>query len=224
VDGNDLPLDRLSHRTRLEAGLALLPAAAAAAWLSINASSFAGVYLICVLLIAVPLLAATKRAFVILCLIIAGVFVPLSILGVFLGLILFFPAALVLLAVAGLVARHRPARVFARIVAWLVVSTVLVAFGLAFLHHFFPPSNIIIVRESAPDQNSARLYGLSDALYKAGFGGRGVGVSTWTSDRQLAVDVPASLPEGDRRRLLKFVRAQPGVVTAYWCEGTQCNG
>jgi hypothetical protein len=34
----------------------------------------------------------------------------------------------------------------------------------------------------------------------------------------------AGLPERQRPHLLQVVRAQPSVVTAYWCEGTQCNG
>jgi len=223
VGGSDLPLDRLSHRTRLEAGLAfLLPTAAAAAWLWINAPYFAGLYLICAMLVAVPLLAVTRRAFVILCLIIAALFVPISILGVFLGLFLFFPSAVVVVAAAGLAARRPRARTAARIAAWLVASSVLAGFGLAFRHHVFAASDIIIVNESAPvDRNSARLNSLSDSIYKAGF--TSVSVSTWTSDRQLAVDAPG-LPERQRQRLLTFVRARPGVVTACWCEGTQCNG
>jgi hypothetical protein len=222
VDANDLPLDRLSHRTRLEAGVALLPAAAAAAWLWISAPYFAGLYLICVMLIAAPLLAVTRRAFVVLCLIIAGLFVPLSILGVFFGLFLFFPSAVVLLAAAGLVARRPRARVVARVAAWLVASGALAGFGLAFGHYLFPPSNIIIVQESAPDRDSARLNALSDSIYKAGF--TDVTVATWTSDRQLAVEAPDPLPERDRQRLLTFIRAQPGVVAAYWCQGAQCHG
>lgn len=146
----------------------------------------------------------------------------LSVLGVFLGLFLFLPSAVILLAVAGLQARRRPARLVARIVAWLVASTVLAAFGVAFGHHLFPPSDIIVMQESAPDQGSAMLNHLSDSICKAGFSG--VSVATSTSDRQLNVEAPGSMPERDRQRLLTFVRARPGVVAAYWCEGTRCNG
>jgi hypothetical protein len=222
VNGNDAASDRLSHRTRLEAGLAILPAVATAAWLSINAPQVAAFYLLCVMLIAVPLLAATRRAFVVLCLIIAGLFVPLSVLGVFLGLFLFLQSAVVLLAVAGLVARRRRVRVVAHTVAWLVASGVLAAFGVAFGHHFFGPSDIIVVQEPAPDRDSAMLNHLSDSIYRARFWG--VGVATSSSDRQLNVEVPGWMPERGRQRLLNFVRAQPGVVTAYWCGGTRCNG
>lgn len=62
---------------------------------------------------------------------------------------------------------------------------------------------------------------LSNSLQNAEF--TGVSVSAWTGARQLAVEA-ADLPQRQRPRLLQLVRAQPGVVTAYWCEGAQCNG
>jgi hypothetical protein len=112
VDANDMPPVRLGHRTRLGAGLALLPAVMAAAWLCSKAPFLFPVYVACVVLIAVPLLAETRRAFVKLCLTIAGLFVPLSIPGVFFGL-LFLPSAVVLLATAGLAARRSRTKIAA---------------------------------------------------------------------------------------------------------------
>jgi hypothetical protein len=219
VDGYEAQQERLSRRTRLEAGLAVLPTAVAAAtWLAIAAPFIGGDYGVFVVLIAIPFFATTRRAFVRQCLIIAGLFVPLSIFGVFFGLFLFFPSAVVLLAAAGLAARRPRARAAARTITWLLASSVLAAFGVALHGHFFPPSDIIIVQESGPAW--ARLNSLSDAVFKAGFTSAAVG--TWTS-RQLSVDVPASMPDRTRQRLLTLVRAQPGVVTAYWCQGTQCD-
>lgn len=222
MDGDGVPSDRLNRRTRLEAGLAVLPVAAvAAAWLWINAPHVAGVFLMCVMLLAVPLSAGTRRSFVTASLVIAGVFVALSALGVFFGLFLLFPSAIILATGAGLAARRIWARTIARVATWLVASSVLAGFGLALHHHFFPRSDIIIVQESGPDTHSARLNSLSHAIWKAGF--TSVSVGTWTSTRQLAVDAPG-LPELRRQHLLALVRAQPGVVTAYWCQGAQCDG
>jgi hypothetical protein len=173
------------------------------------------------MMMAVPFFAVARGAFVTACLVIGGLLVLLSVVGLSLGLFFFFPAAVMLLTAAGLAARHPPARITARVAAWLMASAALAGFGLGFYHYYFPPSVILIVQESTPDRNSARLNSLADAIWKAGF--TSVSVSTWTSARQLAVDAPR-LPERGRQRLLRFVRAQPGVLAAYWCQGTQCNG
>ena len=117
-------------------------------------------------------------------------------------------------------AQKRPARLFARIAAWLLAAAAVAAFVPAFRSYYFPPSDKIIVQLAAPETVADELR-LSDALRKAGF--TRASVSTWTGARQLAVEA-AGLPERQRPRLLQVVRAQPGVVTAYWCQGTQCNG
>jgi len=152
-------------------------------------------------------------------LVIAGLLGSLFVLAMVLGLFLFFPAAVMLLAAAGVTAQERPARLFARIAVWLVAAAA-AAFGPAFRSYYFPPSDKIIVQLAAPETVADELR-LSNSLWKAGF--TRAGVSTWTSARQLAVEA-AGLPERQRPHLLQVVRAQPGVVTAYWCEGTQCNG
>ncbi len=85
---------------------------------------------------------------------------------------------------------------------------------------YSPSSDKIIVQLAVPETVADELR-LSDSLQEAEF--TGVSVSAWTGARQLAVEA-AGLPERQRPRLLRLVRAQPGVVTAYWCEGTQCNG
>lgn len=221
MDGSDTRSGQLSHRTRLEAGLlALPPAAAAAAWLWVNEPDTGGAFQIGIgmMLLAVPLFAGTRRTFVILGLVIAGLLGSLFVLAMVLGLFLFFPAAVVLLAAAGVTARQRPARLFARTAAWLMAAAAVAAFGPAFRSYYAPPSDTIIVQLAAPETvaDEVRL-----SLETAGF--TGVSVSGWTSARQLAVEA-AGLPERQRPRLLQVVRAQPGVVTAYWCEGTQCNG
>jgi hypothetical protein len=207
----------------VEAGLlALPPAAAAAAWLWINEPDSGGAFQISIgmMLLAVPLYAQTRRTFVTLSLVIAGVLGSLLALALVLGLFLFFPAAATLLAAAGVTAQKRPARLFARTAAWLMAAAATALFGLAFHSYYFPPSDKIIVQLAAPETVADELR-LNNALWKAGF--TGAGVSTWTSAQQLAVEA-AGLPERQRPHLLQVVRAQPGVVTAYWCEGTQCNG
>jgi hypothetical protein len=222
VAGGDTPSDQLSHRTRVKAGLlALPPAAAAAAWLWVNEPDIGGAFQIGIgmMLLAVPLFAETRRAFAILSLVIAGLLGSLFVLAMVLGLFLFFPAAVMLLAAAGVTAQERPARLFARIAAWLMAAAAATAFGPAF-RSYFPPSDKIIVQLAARETVADELR-LSNSLWKAGF--TRAGVSTWTSARQLAVEA-AGLPERQRPHLLQVVRAQPGVVTAYWCEGTQCNG
>ena len=221
--GGDTPSDQLSHRTRVKAGLlALPPAAAAAAWLWVNEPDIGGAFQIGIgmMLLAVPLFAETRRAFAILSLVIAGLLGSLFVLAMVLGLFLFFPAAVMLLAAAGVTAQERPARLFARIAAWLMAAAAATAFGPAFRSYYFPPSDKIIVQLAARETVADELR-LSNSLWKAGF--TRVGVSTWTSARQLAVEA-AGLPERQQPHLLQVVRAQPGVVTAYWCEGTQCNG
>jgi hypothetical protein len=220
VDGSDTPSGQLSHRTRLEAGLlALPPAAAAAAWLWVNEPDTGGAFQIGIgmMLLAVPLFAGTRRTFLILGLVIAWLLGSLVVLAMVLGLFLFFPAAVVLLAAAGVTAQKRPARLVARTAAWLMAAAAVAAFGPAFRSYYAPPSDTIIVQLAAPETvaDEVRL-----SLATAGF--TGVSVSGWTSARQLAVEA-AGLPERQRPRLLQVVRAQPGVVTAYWCEGTQCN-
>jgi hypothetical protein len=207
----------------LEAGLlALPPAAAAAAWLWINEPDVGGAFQIGIgmTLLAGPLFAETRRTFVILSLVIAGLLGSLFGLAMVLGLFLFFPAAVMLLAAASVTAQERPARLLARVAAWLLAAAAVAAFGPAFRSYYFPPSDKIIVQLAAPETVADELR-LSDSLWKAGF--TRVSVSTWTSARQLVVEA-AGLPERQRPRLLQVVRAQPGVVTAYWCEGTQCNG
>ena len=223
MDGSDTPSDQLSHRARVEAGLlAFPPAAAAAAWLWINEPDSGGAFQISIglMLLAVPLYAQTRRTFVTLSLVIAGLLGSLLALAMVLGLFLFFPAAVMLLAAAGVTAQERPARLFARIAAWLMAAAAATAFGPAFRSYYFPPSDKIIVQLAARETVADELR-LSNSLWKAGF--TRAGVSTWTSARQLAVEA-AGLPERQRPHLLQVVRAQPGVVTAYWCEGTQCNG
>ncbi|HEY7146830.1 MAG TPA: hypothetical protein VH637_21510 [Streptosporangiaceae bacterium] len=128
--------ERLGYRTRLVSGAALLTAAAAAAWLWLNAPDYAGLYVIVAMLTAAPLLAPTKGDFAVLCLIIAAIFVPLAVAGVFLGLFMFLPAAAVLLAAAGLVARRALVRLAACVVACLLAAAALAGFGLAIGHHF----------------------------------------------------------------------------------------
>lgn len=222
MDRSDTPSDQLSHRTRLEAGLlALPPAAAAAAWLWINEPDTGGAVQIGigVMLLAVPLFAGTRRTFVLLSLVIAWLLGSLWVLAMVLGLFLFFPAAVMLLAGAAVTALKPPARLVARIAAWLLAAAVVAAFGPAFRSYYSPPSDKIIVQLAAPETVADELR-LSDSLQKAEF--TGVSVSAWTGARQLAVEA-AGLPERQRPRLLQLVRAQPGVVTAYWCEGTQCN-
>jgi hypothetical protein len=221
MDGSDTPSAQLSHRTRLEAGLlALPPAAAAAAWLWINEPDTGGGYQIGIgmMLLAVPLFASTRRIFVILSLVIAWLLGSMVVLAMALGLFLFFPAAVMLLAAAAVTALKPPARLFARIAAWLLAAAAVAAFGPAFRFYYSPPSDTIIVQLAAPETvaDEVRL-----SLQTAEF--TGVSVSGWTSARQLAVEA-AGLPERQRPRLLQVVRALPGVVTAYWCEGTQCNG
>ncbi len=132
------PSGRLMLLTRLETGAALPPAAAAAAWLWINAPAYAALYVICAALIAVPLLAEARRTFTALCLTIGGLFFPLALIGVFFGLFMYLPAAVVLLAAPGFEARRRPVRVLARAAALLVASAALAGFGLAMYHHFAP--------------------------------------------------------------------------------------
>jgi len=223
VAGGDTPSDQLSHRTRVKAGLlALPPAAAGAAWLWINEPDLGGAFQIGIgmMLLAVPLLAEKRRTFVILSLVVAGLMGLLVALAMVLGLFLFFPAAVTLLAATGVTAQKRPARLFARIAAWLLAAAAVAAFVPAFRSYYFPPSDKIIVQLAAPETVADELR-FSDSLRKAGF--TRVSVSTWTGARQLAVEA-AGLPERQRPRLLQVVRAQPGLVTAYWCQGTQCNG
>jgi len=223
VDASEAPSGRLSPRARWEAGLlAMPPAAAAAAWLWINEPDAGGVFQIGigVMLLAVPFFAQARRGFVISGLVIAGVLAFLLLLAMVLGLFLFFPAAVMLLAAAGVTGLERPARLFARVAAWLLAAAVVAAFGPAFRSYYLPPSDKIIVQLAAPEAVADELR-LSDSLAKAGF--TSVSVSTWTSARQLAVEA-AGLPERQRPRLLQVVRAQQSVVTAYWCEGAQCNG
>jgi hypothetical protein len=221
VHASETPSGRLSLRTRWEAGLlAAGPAAAAAAWLWINEPDAGGVVQIGigVMLVAVPFLAQTRRGFVISGVAIAGVLAFLLLLAMVLGLFLFFPAAAMLLAAAGVTAQEGPARVLARITAWLLAAAIVAGFAAAVRSYYFPSSDKIIVQLAAPETVAEELR-LSQALQDAGFTREGV--STWTSSRQLAVEA-AGLPARQRPRLLQLVRAQPGVVTAYWCEGTQC--
>ena len=223
MDGSGAPSGQLGRRARVEAGLlALPPAAAGAAWLWINEPDLGGAFQIGIgmMLLAVPLLAEKRRTFVILSLVVAGLMGLLVALAMVLGLFLFFPAAVTLLAATGVTAQKRPARLFARIAAWLLAAAAVAAFVPAFRSYYFPPSDKIIVQLAAPETVADELR-FSDSLRKAGF--TRVSVSTWTGARQLAVEA-AGLPERQRPRLLQVVRAQPGVVTAYWCEGTQCNG
>jgi len=196
------------------------PAAAAAAWLWINEPDAGGVFQIGigVMLLAVPFFAQTRRGFVISGLVIAGVLAFLLLLAMVLGLFLFFPAAVMLLVAVGVTAQERPGRVFARITAWLLAAAIVAGFGAAVRSYYFPSRDKIIVQLAAPETVADELR-LSQALHNAGF--TRVSVSTWTSSRRLAVEA-AGLPERQRPRLLQLVRAQPGVVTAYWCEGTQC--
>jgi len=135
VDGSDTPSDQLSHRTRVEAGLlALPPAAAAAAWLWVNEPDSGGEFQIIVgmMLLAVPLFAQTRRTFVNLSLVMAGLLGSLVALAMVLGLFLFFPAAATLAAAAGVTAQKRPARIVARIAAWLMAAAATALFGLGF--------------------------------------------------------------------------------------------
>ncbi len=133
MDGSDTPPGQLSHRTRLEAGLlALPPAAAAAAWLWVNEPDSGGAVQIGIgmMLLAMPLFAGTRFAFVILSLVIAGLLGSLWVLAMVLGLFLFFPAAVVLLAATGVTALKPPARLVARIAAWLLAAAAVAAFPL----------------------------------------------------------------------------------------------
>lgn len=221
MDGSDIPSGQLSHRARVEAALlAVPPAAAAAAWLWTNEPDLGGAVQIGLglMLLAVPLLAQTRRAFVILSLVIAGLLGLLVALSMVLRLFLFFPAAVTLLAATGVTARKRPARLVARTAAWLLVAATVAGFGLALRSYYFPPSDKILVQLTAPETFAHELR-LGNSLQKAGF--TGVSVGSWTSARQLAV-YAAGLPARQRPHLLQVVRAQPGVVTAYWCQGTQC--
>ena len=133
MDGSDTPSGQLSPRARLEAGLlALPPAAAAAAWLWINEPDTGGAVQIgiAMMLLAVPLFVETRFTFVILSLVIAWLLGSLWVLAMVLGLFLFFPAAVMLLAAAAVTALKPPARLFARIAAWLLAAAAVAAFPL----------------------------------------------------------------------------------------------
>jgi hypothetical protein len=215
--------ERLSWRTRLEAGLALVPAFAAATWLVIDAPGLRGLYVTFALLFVIPQLAVTTRGFIITSLVIAGlpVLATVSVVGIFLGLVLFLPASAATLAAAGLAARNAPGRVMARACLWLVTAGAAAGFGSATYHYFNPPSNTVIVQLATPDRSGAEPWRLLDALTQAGFTSVSIGEQGGCYG-QVDVEIAAAMPERRRLRLLQLVRAQPEVAAAYWCQGTQC--
>ena len=96
----------------------------------------------------------------------------------------------------------------------------MVPFGVWASDHYFPASDVLIVQESF--RGSVNEWALLRSVTATGI--KGLSVATWTGSRELAVEADGLLPAWERQRLLRIARATPGVVQAYWCEGTQCDG
>lgn len=120
---------------------------------------------------------------------------------------------------AGLAGRYPSRRTAALVASVLVTLGAMVPFGVWASDYFLPASDVLIMQESV--RGSVNEWGLLRSVTATGI--KGLSVGTWAS-RQLAVESAGSLPSRDRQLLLRIVRATPGVVQAYWCEGTQCDG
>jgi hypothetical protein len=207
----------VTRAARIQVGLALVPAAAATFYWFNSAGPSAGLAVFLAGLTAAPL-AASPSALAGTCLVVSAIIMSAAILGSPLGLFVFLPSALIVL-MAGLAGRYPFRRAAALVASVLVTLGAMVPFGVWASDHFFPASDVLIMQESR--LGSVSEWGLLRSV--TGTGIKGLSVATWTSSRQLALESEDSLPAGDRKLLLRIVRATPGVVHAYWCEGTQCD-
>ena len=122
------PLERLKTSKRIEAALAVAPALAATIGASVDAPVLTGIYTAFALPLAIPLLPRTRRTFSIVCLVVAGIYIPLSIVVFY--LIFLLPSALVLLSL-GLAARGPGRRLACRVTAWTIAIAMMIPMGLA---------------------------------------------------------------------------------------------
>jgi hypothetical protein len=208
----------VTRAARIQAGLALVPAAAATFYWFNSAGPSVGLAVFFAGLTAAPL-AAPASAFAGTCLVVSATVTAAAILGSPLGLFVFLPSALIVL-MAGLAGRYPYRRTAALVASVLVTLGAMAPFGVWVSDHFFPASDVLIVQESV--RGSVNEWGLLHSVTATRI--KGLSVATWTSSRELAVESEGSLPAWDRQLLLSVVRAAPGVVQAYWCEGTQCDG
>jgi hypothetical protein len=208
----------VTRAVRIQASLALVPAAAATFYWFNSAGPSAGLAVFFAGLTAAPL-AAPPSAFAGTCLVVSAIIAAAAILGTPLGLLVFLPSALIVL-MAGLAFRYPSRRTAALVASALVTLAAMVPFGVWTSDHFFPASDVLIVQESA--RVSVNQWLLLRSVTATGI--KGLSVATWVSSRELAVESEGSLPARDRQLLLRIVRATPGVAQAYWCEGPQCDG
>ena len=160
-----------------------------------------------VLSLAIPLIARTRRTFVVLCLTVAGIGGLLTLLSTFvvgLGPFL-FPVSLSLALAAGLAERERASRYLARFLTWLLVVAAAGGFAMAALHAYYQPSDDIYVRLSAPDRDFTLSTRLSQELADGGFPAEKV--YSCVSEVELVV-VAADLPQQEWPRLLRLLRAR----------------
>jgi hypothetical protein len=207
----------VTRAARIQAGLALVPAAAATFFWFNSAGPSAGLAVFFAGLTAAPL-AAPPSAFAGTCLVVSAIIAAAAILGTPLGLFVFLPSALIVL-MAGLAGRYPSRRTAALVASALVTLAAMVPFGVWASDHFFPASDVLIVQESVRVSVNPWLLLRSVTATRI----KGLSVATWASSRELAVESEGSLPARDRQLLLSIVRATPGVAQAYWCEGTQCD-
>jgi len=207
----------VTRAARIQAGLALVPAAAANFWWFHSAGPSAGLAVFFAGLTATPL-AVPPSAFAGTCLVLSAVITAAAILGAPLGLFVFLPSGLIVL-MAGLAVRHPSRRTAALVASVLVTLGAMVPFGVWASDHYFPASDVLIVQESF--RGSVNEWALLRSATATGI--KGLSVTPWTGSRKLAVEADGLLPGWERQRLLRIARATPGVVQAYWCEGTQCD-
>jgi hypothetical protein len=208
----------VTRAARIQAGLALVPAAAATFYWFNSAGPSAGLAVFFAGLTAAPL-AAPPSAFAGTCLVVSAIIAAAAVFGAPLGLFVFLPSALIVL-MAGLAGRYPSRRTAALVASALVTLAAMIPFAEWASDHFFPASDVLIVQESV--RGSVNEWGLLRSVTATGI--KGLSVATWATSRELAVESQGSLPARDRQLLLGIVRATPGVAQAHWCEGTQCDG
>ncbi|MFF8268143.1 hypothetical protein ACF059_12185 [Streptomyces sp. NPDC016562] len=188
----------------------------------------AALYLVTGPCVAAPLFFVRRaKAFVRACVIVGVSLIPWGVLGVFVGLFLFWPSALVLLLAAIADPRKRPvvARVSAAVGALLLAGVV--ALSAYFTWHFYVgPATARPHTYRAPVDPGWFHDGLGDADQRLGpYGATTVYGSGSGSDRLsfLEVRFPDDLSQEQRAELKRQIEQLPGITEVELCSVRDCG-
>ncbi|MFE9633606.1 hypothetical protein [Streptomyces sp. NPDC006463] len=215
---------RVHKVQRALAAGAVLTAAAPLLW-GLGLTHIGALYALTGACVAIPLFLRSTRAFTRGCLIVGIVLIPWGVLGVFIGMFLFWPSALLLLLAALGDPRERPvAALLSGIVGALVTAGAVALTVFCVWHFHIGPSLAQPHSYRAETEPGWFRGGLGDATERLRpYGATSVYGSGSDQVSYLEVRFPDDLPEAQRVQLEQQIAQLPGIRRVELCSVRDCG-